>query len=262
MFFRECSIKNVGIVGYSEAFGAVLFWKTGKFRVQLIRNLYTSDWRKCMAHKKVILIRHGKTPGNEEKRYIGSRTDEELITTEITEIEEKLSSILKLIPDGIDRVCSSPMKRAVQTAEILVDRDGRDIEVGKNTQIKIIDKLREIDFGLFEGKNYEELNGDERYQKWIDSNGMMDFPEGEGRDSFIQRSFEGFIEALGDKYADESILIVCHGGSIMSVLSQLTGNDYYDFMTETLGGYVLELETDNEGIHILSYDKLRNRDNT
>ena len=41
MFFRECSIKNVGIVSYSEAFGAVLFWKTGKFRVQVIRNLYT-----------------------------------------------------------------------------------------------------------------------------------------------------------------------------------------------------------------------------
>ena len=29
MFFRECSIKNVGIVDYSEAFGAVLFGKTG-----------------------------------------------------------------------------------------------------------------------------------------------------------------------------------------------------------------------------------------
>lgn len=213
-----------------------------------------------MAHKKVFLIRHGKTPGNEEKRYIGRQSDEELSVAGIEEIKGKLSSISKLISDKIDRLCSSTMKRAIQTATLIVDKlSGQSID---STQIQKIDNLSEIDFGFFEGKNYEELNGDERYQKWIDSNGTIDFPEGEGRDSFISRSYEGFLEALGDIDVDESILIVCHGGSIMSVMSRLTGKDFYDFMTETLGGFVLELETDNEGIHILSYDKLGTWDNT
>lgn len=229
-----------------------------------------------MAHKKVFLIRHGKTLGNEEKRYIGRQSDEELSVAGIEEIKGKLSSTSKLISDKIDRVCSSPLKRAVQTANLIVDScnihstDKRNSKINDiintqttdSTQIQKIDNLSEIDFGFFEGKNYEELNGDERYQKWIDSNGMMDFPEGEGRADFISRSYEGFLEALGDIGVDENILIVCHGGSIMSVMSRLTGKDFYDFMTETLGGYVLELETDNEGIHILSYDKLGARDNT
>ena len=59
-----------------------------------------------------------------------------------------------------------------------------------------------------------------------------------------------------------AIVIVCHGGNIMSILSRLTGDDYYDFMTETLGGYVLELETNDEGINVISYHKLRAGDNS
>ena len=205
-----------------------------------------------MAHKTIYFIRHGKTPGNAEKRYIGKCTDEELSAEGKSEAEKLLSSISKLIPDGIDRICSSPMKRAVQTAEILFG--GQDIQV--------IDNLMEIDFGVFEGKNYTELNGDETYQKWIDSNGTMSIPEGESREDFIDRSYAGFEDALGDRSKEESVVIVCHGGNIMSVLSRLTGKDYYDFMTETLGGYVLEVETDDEGISVISYHKLGAGDNS
>ena len=205
-----------------------------------------------MAHKKVYLIRHGKTLGNAEKRYVGRRTDEELSEEGIKDTNEMLGSISKLIADRVDRVCSSPMKRAVQTAEILFG----------DYVPETIDNLVEIDFGVFEGKNYEELNGDEIYQKWIDSNGTMDIPDGESRENFISRSDEGFCEALGEKDKDENIVIVCHGGNIMSILSRLTGDDYYDFMTETLGGYVLELETNDEGINVISYHKLRAGNNS
>jgi len=41
MLARECSDKNVAVVGYSEAFGAVLFGKAGKHSVQLFKNRYT-----------------------------------------------------------------------------------------------------------------------------------------------------------------------------------------------------------------------------
>jgi len=199
-----------------------------------------------MAHKIIYFVRHGKTPGNAEKRYIGKRSDEELSEEGRREVEGLLSSISILIPEKIDRVCCSPMKRAVQTAEILF----------QNQDIQIIDKITEIDFGIFEGKNYKELNGSDAYQKWIDSNGTMSIPEGEGLEDFIRRSYDGFLEALGDRGTGENIVIVCHGGNIMSVMSRLTGKDYYDFMTSTLGGYVMELETDDEGISVISYHKL------
>ena len=57
---------------------------------------------------KLILIRHGKTKGNREKRYIG-KTDEPL---------EKNTVIVKKYPKT-DIVISSPMKRCIMTANLI-----------------------------------------------------------------------------------------------------------------------------------------------
>ena len=70
----------------------------------------------------------------------------------------------------------SPMLRCRQTAEILFPQI---------PQIEI-DPWREMDFGEFEGKNYAQLNGDLRYQAWIDSGGTLAFPGGESREAGIQ----------------------------------------------------------------------------
>ncbi len=55
-----------------------------------------------------------------------------------------------------------------------------------------------MDFGQFEGKNYEELKDNPDYQKWIDSNGTLPFPGGEPREQFIRRSMEGFDWMMSD----------------------------------------------------------------
>ena len=48
-----------------------------------------------------------------------------------------------------------------------------------------------MDFGEFEGRNYAQLNGDPRYQAWIDSGGTLAFPGGESREAFIARCVDG-----------------------------------------------------------------------
>ena len=75
----------------------------------------------------------------------------------------------------------SPMLRCRQTAEILFPQI---------PQIEI-DPWREMDFGEFEGRNYAQLNGDPRYQAWIDSGGTLAFPGGESREAFIARCVDG-----------------------------------------------------------------------
>ena len=84
---------------------------------------------------------------------------------------------------------------------------------------------------------------------------MGQIPGGESTDCFIDRSFSGFLEALGDRTQDETVAIVCHGGTVMAILSTLTGKDYFSFMVGNLCGYVLDLETENENIHLVSYDR-------
>ena len=167
---------------------------------------------------ELILIRHGKTAGNLLGRYIGSRTDEPLCD----EGREELAG--KQLPE-VERLYVSPMKRCVETAEILWPGFDR-----KKMQ-KVMD-LRECDFGDFENKNYKELSGNGDYQAWIDSNGTLPFPNGESMDAFKSRCLEAFARIVEEVSGAEQEWIasgktgifragiVVHGGTIMAILEQ------------------------------------------
>ena len=182
---------------------------------------------------KVIILRHGKTQSNIERRYMGCRTDEDLLET------EKLSLQDPCIADDDCLIISSPMKRSLQTAHIFFP--------GK--EVLVADDLREMDFGIFEGKNYMDLSGDPDYQAWVDSGCTSRIPGGESMDSFIKRTMTGFREAVRtaiDKRA-ATLCIVAHGGSIMSVMYSLFGGNYYDYYTQNGDGYIFRLEVDDAG---------------
>ena len=199
-----------------------------------------------MARKIVYLIRHGITIGNVEKRYIGLRSDQPLCDNGIKAAEELRSGIPASFYKRVQKYYSGPMLRARETARILFD----------DRKVNIIDEFTETDFGYFEGKNYSDLNGDPVYQKWIDSNGEDPIPGAEKREDLIKRSMNGLMKALGDMTKDECIAIVCHGGNIMGLLSQLTGENYFDFMTKNLDSWVLDLETDGKNIVATTYDRI------
>ena len=198
-----------------------------------------------MAQKRVYLIRHGKTPGNVQRRFLGRGTDEGLSEEGMKEAKRcrRLIDSMQDFTRGALRVCASPMIRALQTAGILFD-----------CPVTAVRALEEIDFGLFEGKEEKELSKMPSWQSWVDGGCLGQVPGGENLDDFIDRSYEGFLEALGDRTLDETIAIVCHGGTIMAVLSRLTGEDYFSFTVHNLCGYRLDLETEDESIHLVSYD--------
>ena len=160
---------------------------------------------------RIWLIRHFRTQGNLERRYIG-RTDEPILPGQT-------GSIL-CCPE---KIITSPMLRCRQTARLLFQKEP-DL---------ICENFREKDFGRFEGKNYEELKDDPGYQRWLDSNGTIPFPEGEGQEAFLERTRHGFeqmMEHLMDLQCREAAFVV-HGGTIMAVLSAFsqTGGDFYDW---------------------------------
>ena len=109
----------------------------------------------------------------------------------------------------------------------------------------MIPEFREMDFGLFEGKNYQDLRGNAQYQAWIDSNGTLPFPKGESREDFIARCRRGFEEMLRIVTAEgisrneerKNIAAVVHGGTIMAVCSSFTDGEYFDFQIGNGEGY-------------------------
>ena len=172
------------------------------------------------------------TKGNRERRYVGS-TDEPLLAEEIPGLQRK-----DMPPAA--RIYASPMRRCIQTAAVLYP--GR--------EPLVVDDLAECSFGDFEYCNYEELNGNPDYQKFIDSMGRSGFPGGEGRDEFQRRCLRGFYGILQrEKGCPEDIALVVHGGTIMAILDVCSRphRDYYDWQIENGGVYAAEVVWEDGG---------------
>lgn len=189
---------------------------------------------------KVLFIRHGKTKGNIKKQYIG-RTDEPLVTEGIESlINDTKPQIDKIIADELDgktnkiSLVASPMIRCLETAKILFE-DNEEIYSTLSTN----EKLMECNFGEFECKSYIELNGNEDYQRFINSGGKTAFPGGESRAQFKKRCVEGFKEEVHSHKDSDIIIMVVHGGTIMSIMNYFYENkDYYDFQIKN-GAWIM-----------------------
>lgn len=193
----------------------------------------------------IVFIRHGMTEGNKEKRYIG-KIDEELCADGRQSLIDNINSCKDFYPKA-DIIFSSPMKRCIQTSEIIYP----------DKKCIIVDEFREIDFGDFEGKNYKELNGNYEYQKWIDSGGKITFPNGESRVDFSLRCKKGFIRSLSiceeyiQKQSDRFVkreagfmaAFVVHGGTIMSIMEYFEKErlDYYSYRCDNGHGFICEV---------------------
>lgn len=142
---------------------------------------------------------------------------------------------------GKDYVVVSPMKRCKQTAERLNLWKPKEF-VEHNCTVMVEEaRLSECNFGLFENKNYLELKDEPMYQKWIDSNGTMDFPEGDN----LQQWKKGCVQAFdfhvkkAEEQGCDQIIFVIHGGSIMAIMEHYDEEKrgYYDYHVNNADGY-------------------------
>lgn len=195
-------------------------------------------WNGTENQIELFLIRHGKTRANLEHRYLG-RTDEELSPEGKAALAAQRAAGKYPAPEVVDAVVASPMKRCLQSAALLYP--GR-------TPL-VIEEFREMDFGAFEGKNYMELRDDARYQAWIDSNGTLPFPEGEGQEALKERCRRGLIRMIGQLGKADRAAAIVHGGTIMALLGEYGALSYFDYQCENGGGYRcrISFRTDSAG---------------
>ena len=180
------------------------------------------------------MIRHWKTKGNLEKRYIGT-TDEPILSGSERDLWEK--RLHRILAD-VRCVAVSPMKRCRESAELLFP--------GKIQEV--CDAFRECDFGQFENRNYEELKNRPEYQRWIDSGGMEAFPGGESRERFAGRCVEGFVQKVTElqERKIERAAFVVHGGTIMAILEWLDHKQRPFYQWQAENGAVFYVRTERE----------------
>ena len=188
---------------------------------------------------ELILIRHGTTQGNKERRFIGV-----LDVPLAPEGEELARRVAPTLP-AVDHVYRSPLLRCEQTAQLL----------WPDAEKTVIPELRETDFGPFEGKNHEELKDDPLYQQWITTADFAKIPVGESAADAVERASRGLLLLLKDakEHGYERVGVVSHGGTLMGLLWRFgrPERDYYDWMCPNCGGYRARLHENPLTLEIL-----------
>lgn len=156
---------------------------------------------------KLLLIRHGATAANERHLYCGV-TDLPLSKKGREELLAVKKRGILPAPDGF-RVVTSGMKRCEETLFLFYGPLPHEQHSG----------LREMDFGAFEMKSYEELKDRPDYQTWITGDNEQNLtPGGESGVQMAARVKKAFGELLA---SGEDLLLVTHGGVIALILAEL-----------------------------------------
>lgn len=159
----------------------------------------------------ILLVRHGETEWNRERRIQG-RFDSPLTERGIAQARA-IGRLVKRLPDVASaRIVASPLGRARLTAEIIAEH------LAARPQLVIDDRLREISVGSWDGLTYRDL--------------AMHYPgifDGEGRHEWYFRSpdgdtYEAFAARVGEwlsEWGETPLLITVTHGIVSRVLRGL-----------------------------------------
>ncbi len=158
-----------------------------------------------------IVMRHGEAE-NITRHLINSWPEKEILPLTEKGISQVKESAKALKKEKIDVIFASDITRTKQTAEIVADIVGV-----KN--IHFDPRIREFDFGDFNGTNYDE------YAKYYGSR-VEKFtkrtPNGENHTDLRKRAYE-FLADIEAKYKNKKILIVTHDGVVYMLHSIISG---------------------------------------
>ncbi len=173
----------------------------------------------------IFVLRHGETDWNKENRIQGS-IDIPLNQEGIKQAKETRDYLKHY---KIDLIICSPLKRAIQTANI--------INEVLNCEIKYSEALKERNFGEYEGKKKQELNDDQVIRSGILFNYEVNkkYKGIEPIKDFYERVYL-FLNELKET-SNSNILLVTHGGTINIINTYFNGFDKQ--------GYIRNLATKN-----------------
>lgn len=162
---------------------------------------------------KLYVARHGQTVWNAQNKVCGV-TDVEL-TEKGIEQAEKLADI---VPDNIDVIITSPLKRAIETGKIVAEKN--------NIPMYIEELLIEQNYGIYEGidrKDPQFLNNKRNF--------AYRYPEGESMMQVAYRIY-GFIDKIRKEYQGKNVLLISHGGVcriIRTYFIDMTNEEFFNY---------------------------------
>lgn len=195
-----------------------------------------------------FLVRHGQTIYNSEERMQG------VCDSPLTELgkQQVRESAEALEPVHFTRAYSSPLGRAVETAEIILEN--RDIH------LKTMNDLHEFDFGSMETKKFEEL-GDELFSRRRN----RDYSDigGESETMVRGRSRKAFDRIVSECSDRDEVLVTSHGLFSDITMAELFGIDTIAYRDECRekgisafpNACIIEFEYEDGNYQLIGYPK-------
>ena len=157
----------------------------------------------------IIFLRHGQAKNNTE-RVLAGRTPGVPLTEKGVDQSEQAAKFLEEM--NISAIYSSPIERAKNTAEII----GKHISI----DVRIDDRLIELDMGKFTGRPYDEIFSSH-------GNVFMKFYRGEleiahnGVETFeqVKKRILDIVDHVIENHPDENVVLVTHMDPIKAMLS-------------------------------------------
>ncbi len=157
---------------------------------------------------RLTLIRHALTDWNASGRFQGV-ADVELNREGQEQAKRLAAYVARLEPDA--EVYSSPLKRAVETATIAFP--GR--------ELRLDPRLKEIDFGEFEGKTQAENEAHPAWATWYGDPYERRAPGGESYAMLRERAVAWMDEVVAS--GAPHVVAVTHSGTIQMLLAHVLG---------------------------------------
>lgn len=184
----------------------------------------------------LYIVRHTQTVGNIEKRLTG-RHDYE-ITEEGKKYIKKMEEALQNIK--FESAYSSTSGRTIKTIQNLANKNG--------IKIKQLEELCEMDFGIYDGMKWEDLNkiNPKIHKMHIKTNEIIGIPNQETTQETAERMYNILLK-IAKNNLGKNVLVCSHGVAIEAFLRKIT-NKPFIYKKE-------EYSQKNTSINIVEYDE-------
>jgi broad specificity phosphatase PhoE len=159
-----------------------------------------------------VLVRHAETV-EETAGVVYGALDVDLSPAGAAHARRLAAAVAALDPVA---VYTSPRRRAADTAAALA--------AAGRTRVEVLDGLRELDFGAFEGRRYDDLRVEfpDAYERWMTEPTEVRFPGGECFADLRDRAV-GALRSVRSAHADATTVLVTHGGVVRALLGHVLG---------------------------------------
>lgn len=170
---------------------------------------------------KLLLVRHGQTDWNHNQRFQGQSD----VSLNAIGVQQAIALRNRLSREHIDLIFASDLQRALETAKIIATHHVCEIHVDT--------RLREINFGAWEGLTYAEIKQSDptTLATWEADISTTAAPNGETLNQLNAR-VGSVLNDLHSQHADQTILIAAHGGPLQILIClalNLSPSKYWQF---------------------------------